>query len=99
MPVGECPSVYALPVSTPGFEADFLKISKSFGPTHVFKYGARSTDPLFNGTGRGGDAYILGRYPVGASKNTSANITTHGPPQRVDNGKCELLTVASDFFS
>jgi hypothetical protein len=99
MPVGECPSVYALPPSTPGFEADLNRLQTDSGgallPTHVFKYGVRPTDPPFNGTGRGGDAYILGRYPVGTSKNTSANITTHGPPLRVDNGKCELLNRAS----
>lgn len=88
LPIGECPSVFALPAPTAGFETDYEQ-ARAHGslPTHVFKYGARPTDKLFNGTGRGGDAYVLGSYPLDAPKHKPVNASFSGHPLRVDNGK------------
>ena len=51
----ECPSVYPLPASTPGFEQEYEAASSSL-PTHVHK------------TSCGGDWWQLGTYTAGAPK-------------------------------
>ena len=89
LPVGECPSIYALPnKSSPGFEEQYERLLKAQAlPTHVFKNGARPTDPLFNGTGRGGDAYSLGNLPLDPKLRQVANATFATEPRREDSGK------------
>jgi sucrose-6-phosphate hydrolase SacC (GH32 family) len=88
LPVGECPSVFTLPPATPGFETAYQRERKQGAlPSHVFKYGARPTDALFNGTGRGGDAYVLGSFPLDVAKHEPTNVSFFGSPRRVDNGK------------
>lgn len=88
MPVEECPSVYGLPTATAGFQLEYeqQRVSGSLS-THVFKYGARPTDPLFKRHRQGGDAYVLGSYPLDAAQRSMVNATFSSKPLRVDNGK------------
>ena len=95
-PVGECPSVYPLPASTPGFEVPYTRLQAQSGlPTHVFKYGVGPGSRSWRNLSRPGDGVLIGSYPIAAApKNTLVNASatpgfgslfTRG--QMVDSGK------------
>jgi sucrose-6-phosphate hydrolase SacC (GH32 family) len=95
-PVGECPSVYPLPASTPGFEMAYATLqARSALPTHVFKYGVGPGSRSWRNLSRPGDGVMIGSYPIAAApKNTLVNVSatpgfaslfTRG--QMVDSGK------------
>ena len=94
-PVGECPSVYELPASTPGFEAAYERLRKANAlPSHVFKYGVGGGRPPRN-LSRSGDAVVIGTYQAAAaSRNATVNVTAtpgfeslYTGGQMVDHGK------------